>query len=89
MFNLELFTNDCYKLLKFFYDNQIEVKDNYYVALSQQEIADILHFSKQKTNNIIRLLKENDYLSAYQNMRGKYMITNKGYKVIEIIERKY
>ena len=49
MFTLIDFTNDKYKLLKFLYDNQIEIKNNKYIALSQQEIADSLHFSKNNT----------------------------------------
>ena len=42
MINLNLFTNDTYKLLKFLYDNQIQVKEDYYVVLSQQEISAVL-----------------------------------------------
>ena len=42
MFNLIDFTNDKYKLLKFLYDNQIEIKNNKYIVLSQQEIAEDL-----------------------------------------------
>ena len=53
LINLIQFTNDKYKILKFLYDNQIEIKNKKYVALSQQEIADSLHFSKNKTNKII------------------------------------
>ena len=33
MFNLEYFANDNYKVLKFLYDNQIQVKDEYYIVL--------------------------------------------------------
>lgn len=87
MLSLELFVNDKYKLLKFLYDNQIKVKNDYYVTLSQQEIADILHFSKLKTNNIIKELRKNNFVDIYNNKRGKYIITDKGYKVIEIIEK--
>ena len=46
MFNLINFTNDKYKILKFLFDYQIEIKNNKYIALSQQEIADSLNFSK-------------------------------------------
>lgn len=87
MLSLELFVNDKYKLLKFLYDNQIQVKENYYVTLSQQEIADILHFSKLKTNNIIKELRKNNFIDTYNNKRGKYIITGKGCKVIEIIKK--
>ena len=89
MINLNLFTNDTYKLLKFLYDNQIQVKEDYYVVLSQQEIADILHYSKLKTNNIMKDLRNNDFITTFNNQRGKYMITNKGYKVIEVLEKRY
>ena len=54
MFNLEYFANDNYKVLKFLYDNQIQVKDEYYIVLSQQEIADMVNFSKLKTNGIMQ-----------------------------------
>lgn len=50
-FTLEFFSNDRYDILKLLCDNQIKVKDDFYVPLSQQEIADIAHFSKLKTNN--------------------------------------
>lgn len=89
MINLNLFTNDTYKLLKFLYDNQIQVKEDYYVVLSQQEIADILRYSKLKTNNIMKDLRKNDFITTFNNKRGKYVLTNKGYKVIEILERIY
>ena len=89
MYSLDFFGNDYYKVLSFLYDNQIQVKEDYYVVLSQQEIADILHYSKLKTNNIMKDLRNNDFITTFNNKRGKYMITNKGYKVIEILERKY
>ena len=54
LINLVDFTNDKYKLLKFLYDNKIEIKNNKYIVLSQQEIADSLHFSKNKTNKIMQ-----------------------------------
>ncbi|WP_315287363.1 hypothetical protein [Leptotrichia massiliensis] len=47
MFYLEYFINHNYKILKFLYDNQIQVKDEYYIVLSQQEIADM------EINNIL------------------------------------
>ena len=57
MFSLEYFANDNYKVLKFLYDNQIQVKNKYYIVLSQQEIADMVNFSKLKTNGIMQDLR--------------------------------
>ena len=89
MINLVDFTNDKYKLLKFLYDNQIEIKNNKYIALSQQEIADSLHFSKNKTNKIMQELKKDDFIDTFKNTKGKYIVSDKGNKAISIIERKY
>lgn len=89
MFNLVDFTNDKYKILKFLYDNQIQVKNDKYIILSQQEIADMIHFSKNKTNTIIQELKKDGFIDSFNNKKGKYIITKKGNKVVEIIENKY
>ena len=86
MINLVDFTNDKYKLLKFLYDNQIEIKNNKYIVLSQQEIADSLHFSKNKTNKIMQELKKDNFIDTFNNTKGKYIISGKGNKVVKIIE---
>lgn len=75
MFNLEYFVNDNYKVLKFLYDNQI------------QEIADMVQFSKLKTNGIMQDLREKGFIANYENKRRKYVITDKGYKVIELMKK--
>ena len=88
MFNLEYFANDNYKVLKFLYNNQIQVKDEYYIVLSQQEIADmVLQFSKLKTNGIMQELREKGFIANYENKRRKYIITDIGYKVIELMQK--
>ena len=87
MFNLEYFGNDNYKVLKFLYDNQIQVKDKYYIILSQQEIADMVQFSKLKTNGIMQELREKGFIANYENKRRKYVITDIGYKVIELMSK--
>ena len=88
MINLIDFTNDKYKLLKFLYDNQIEIKNNKYIALSQQEIADSLHFSKNKTNKIMQELKKDNFIDTFNNTKGKYIVSDKGNKVVSVIEGK-
>ena len=87
MFNLEYFDNDSYKVLRFLYDNQIQVKDEYYIVLSQQEIADMVQFSKLKTNRIMQDLREKGFIANYENKRRKYVITDVGYKVIELMSK--
>lgn len=74
--SLDYFANDKYKVLSCMAECQIAVKDQYVIKLSQQEIADILQFSKVKVNGIIAELKESGYL-VQQSTRGKYLLTDK------------
>ena len=87
MYTLEYFGNDNYKVLKFLYDNQIQVKDKYYIVLSQQEIADMVQFSKLKTNGIMQDLKRKGFIDNYKKKRGKYIITDIGKQVIELMSK--
>jgi hypothetical protein len=89
MLVLTSFMNDKYRILKCLYDNQIKVRNNVYVALSQQEISDIMHFSKNKTNKIMQELKKEGFIDSFKNTKGKYIITNNGNIAINIIEKKY
>lgn len=84
--NICFFTNDRYELLKLLYDQQIKVKNESYVSLSQQEMADILHYSKLKTNKILNELKDNEFVGTYKNTRGKYILTERAIKIIKVIE---
>lgn len=69
------FVNDKFKVLECMEQRQIQVNDELIVKLSQQEIADILGFTKTKVNNIVRELKENGYLTQLSS-RGKYILTD-------------
>ena len=72
----DFFVNDRYKVLECMAQRQISVNDELIVKLSQQEIADILGFTKSKVNSIIGDLKQNDYIMQLSS-RGKYALTNK------------
>lgn len=82
--NLEIFTNDKYKLLKWISENQIEFRNAKYLSSSQQEIAETLHYSKSKTNKYINELIELEFLKKYKE-KGKYAVTKQGYEAIKII----
>lgn len=84
--SLEYFTNDRYSILSILKENQVKIKDDEYVPLSQQEIADIAHFSKQKTGKILNELIRDGYVGRYKSLRGKYIVTNKGEEVIKVID---
>ena len=57
-------------------NRQISVNNELVVKLSQQEIADILHFTKTKVNIIIGELKTDGYITQLST-RGKYSLTEK------------
>jgi DNA-binding IclR family transcriptional regulator len=57
-------------------NRQIPVNNAQIIKLSQQEIADMLHFTKTKVNVIIGELKTNGYL-VQLSARGKYSLTEK------------
>lgn len=82
--NLEIFTNDKYKLLKWIADNEIQYRNAKYLSSSQQEIADALHYSKSKTNIYINELIKLKFLKRYKE-KGKYAVTKQGYEAINII----
>ena len=54
---LEYFANDKYRVLECMAERQISVKGSTVIKLTQQEIADLLQFSKVKVNSIIAELK--------------------------------
>lgn len=89
MYKLEYFGNDNYKVLKFLYDIQIPIEntEEKYIYLSQQEIANIIHFSKTKINAIMQDLKRKGFIDNYNKKRGKYIITDIGKQVIELMEK--
>ncbi len=82
--NLEIFTNDKYRLLKWIADNEVQYRKAKYLSSSQQDIADTLHFSKSKTNKYMNELIRANFLKRYKE-KGKYALTNEGYKAINII----
>jgi DNA-binding IclR family transcriptional regulator len=68
--------NDKYRVLECMAKRQISVSNELIIKLSQQEIADILNFTKTKVNTIIGELKQNGYI-AQRSSRGKYVLTEK------------
>lgn len=89
MYTLEYFGNDNYKVLKFLYDIQIPIEntEEKYIFLSQQEIANMVQFSKTKINAIMQDLKRKGFIDNYKKKRGKYIITDIGKQVIELMEK--
>lgn len=85
MVKISEFSNDRHKLLLLLYNNQITVQENTYVSLSQQEMSKMLGFSKFKVNKLMKELRELGCVSQFNNIKGKYVVTETGKKIIELI----
>lgn len=85
---LIIFANKKYKLLKFMYDNQIKVKEDKYISIEQQEMANMLYTAKLKINLTIKEFKECDFIENYKGKRCKYVFTDKGMKILKLFENK-
>ena len=83
----DFFVNDKYRVLECMAQRQIVVGDASVVKLSQQEMADILGFTKSKVNAIVRELKEYGYITQV-NARGKYALTEKATTEIQKMQNK-
>lgn len=83
----DFFVNDKYKVLECMANRQISVNNDQIVKLSQQEIADILSFTKTKVNSIIGELKSNGYI-VQLGARGKYSLTEKANNEIQKMQSK-
>lgn len=82
-----MFLNDNYLVLMVLYDNQQEINNHIFTAITQQEIGEILDFSLMKVNAIMKKLKEAGYLKAYKNSRGRYQLTDKADTLIKEIKK--
>lgn len=83
--DLKKYTNSIYEILEYFYKLYKENPQCDFTKASQEEIAKSMHFSKKKVNRIINNLVEyGDLLKI--NLKGKYLITNKGKMIVEKLE---
>lgn len=80
----EVLLNDYYDLLKLMYDNEAIVLDKKIIPLTQLEIAKSLNYSKMKVNSMFGVLQKEKFIE--QQMRGKYVLTDKAYIILKTIE---
>lgn len=84
--DIDMFLNDNYYVLVVLYENQQEINNHIFTAITQQEIADNLGYSLMKINSIIIKLKKAGYINLYRNSRGRYQLTDKAYMLIHDIK---
>lgn len=80
MSNIELFTNDTFRVLAYLHD--IRDKNNC-ARTTQQEVADELGLSRVTVHNIFKQLKECWYVAQDLEHVGRYFLTDKAICVVE------
>jgi len=80
------FSNDKYVVLKAMHAHQIPFGEDYVVPLSQEEISQIVDFSRPKVNQLMKELMEDGYIEPYHDKRGRYMLTPRGLTVVDVFE---
>jgi predicted transcriptional regulator len=71
-------------VLKILSGNQVLIKEEKYIPLSQQEIADLAHCSKLKINKLLYELIKMEFIVMYKYKRGKYALTDKANKFLKL-----
>lgn len=84
---LKEFANDKLLVLNTLYERQMPYKKGKYVSITQQELADLCHFSKAKSSGIVKWLIENGFVEKYQDNRSRYSVTEKGKNIIKIFKK--
>lgn len=84
MSNVDIFTNDKYRVLSYMYN--IMDKNNL-VRVTQSEIVEELDLSRSTVNTIFKLLRENNYLINEDGKLGKYYLTEDAIKVVKMFRK--
>lgn len=80
MSNIELFTNDTFRVLAYLHD--IRDKNNC-ARTTQQEVADELGLSRVTVHNIFKQLRETKYIKQDIEHVGRYILTSKTITVVK------
>ncbi|SEV85321.1 hypothetical protein [[Clostridium] fimetarium] len=81
MNNLEYFINERTKVLRIIKDNTLDIEGKSVCPLSQIEIAKLVPCSKQKANQIINELIDENYIQMVRS-KGRYSLTDEGEMVL-------
>lgn len=76
-------TNNNFKVLSYFYDN----KDNEnLVKTTQDEVGKALEMNRSTINYIVKWLKNEGYITQDITRVGRYYLTDKGLKTVELLK---
>lgn len=81
----EMILNDSYRLLELLYNNQVNILNETFCPLTQEEMAKELGVTRVTINTNLKKLKEIGLIENYKNK--KYKLTQKGSKCVKIIKK--
>ena len=84
MSGMESLVNNNFKVLAYMYDNKD--KENL-VKITQAEIGKALELNRGTINYVFKSLKENDYLIHDETRIGRYYLTEKAVKTVEMFRK--
>lgn len=84
---MSVFANDKFKVLNILSERQMPYKKEKYASITQQELADLCKFSKNKSTSIVKWLIEEGFVCNYDNKKNKYQITERGKSVLKIMKK--
>lgn len=84
MANIEILTNDNYKILSYLYDNRDE--DNL-VKITQGEVCDKLGYSRPTINAIFKTLKDGGFVVHDTSRVGHYYLTDEAVKAVKAVRK--
>lgn len=70
-----------YKILEALYDNQLQVGEEIYCPLRQEDIATIVHCNRMTVSNNLKDLKSQGYVNFTKS--NKYILTEKGIDTVK------
>ena len=86
MYDVEVFTNNNFKVLSYFYDNK---DTNNLIKTTQKEVGDALKLSRVTINTVLKKLKDDGYIIHDSTRVGRYYLTELGIKMVEIFRKAY
>ena len=83
---LNYFSNDKYKLLKYLIDNTYKNDGEVYYQGNQQDLANNVHYSKQKTNFLMQDLCNDGFVLLIDKYHSIYRINKISIQVVKVME---
>ena len=77
--------NSNFLILEILYQNKVQLNDEIFCSLSQEEIAKELNISRMSVSNAVRKLIEDGYINVPEGKNKCYILTAKALDTMKIL----